>query len=120
LPGSITPLPCPTGTTFDAIDCRFAALLDDVTGAPDLGVLHDKLRTLVADAKTRFEGIPTAGNKRKAKALGKAAARKLVGFSHRVTSHAGRKAIASETTRSRLTGQADGIRGDVLAYRRTL
>src|SRR5215470_8736435 len=91
LPGSITPVPCPTGVSFDAIDCRFTTLLDDVTGAPDLGGLHDKLRTLVADAKTRFEGIPTASNTRKAKTLAKVVARKLAGFSHRVTSRAGKK-----------------------------
>jgi hypothetical protein len=110
---------CVPAVTLASIRCRLEALVEDVTAATDLGILQPKLVSLASDALARAIEAETAASARPRRNLLKAVARKLMSFSHRVRSRKGRKTIP-EATRDRLTGEADPIRTDVVALRRTI
>jgi hypothetical protein len=110
---------CASGATQVSIACRLDVLLADVTQASDLGKLGPPLVAQVTVARDRVAAIPAATTRRKRRGLAKVALKKLTAVSHRL---AGRKARAiPAATRERLqTGQADPLRVDLAAYRKSL
>lgn len=108
--------------TFASILCRLDALLATVQSAQDLGKTQTALVNGGAAARSKTqaaEGDATAGKKKPASNALKKAARKMIGFSHRLRSLSSRKKIPL-ATRNALLAEADPIRDDLKALRKQL
>jgi len=108
--------------TFASIMCRLDALLGTVQATTDLGATKTALANGVTAARSKTESAEdadTAGQKKPASNALKKAARKMIGFSHRLRSLRSRKKIPA-ATRSALLAEADPILADLEALRNQL
>ena len=113
------PSACGSTVTFAQLNCRLMALRIRVAGA-DVGKLASKLRgqLLAATAKKeQAEDKCASGDTKRARKGLKKSERKIIGFSHRVRSLNGRRAIPDAALRDELTGTADGIKDDMKTLR---
>jgi hypothetical protein len=111
-----------SGPTFPSLDCRFAALVAEVTAASDLGPLQTKLEHQFAKAKERKEGSEARcrePNLRRAKSELAKAIRKMIQIEQTLRSRQAKKSIP-KAEREALLAAADGVRTDLRTLRGAL
>ena len=97
-----TTLPCggPPVPTYESIDCRLDALIEELrAGSPLAGLQPRLLREArkARDRKLRSESANGAGNARRAKAQLRNAIRRMIGFNYALASLTGSGALPVET-----------------------
>ena len=112
----------PSGPTFRSLDCRFAALIAEVAGAPELGPLQTKLRHQLEKAKERKELSEVrcrATNLRRAKSQLAKAIRKMIQVKRTLNSRQAKRSIAI-AVRAALLAATDGLQTDLGTLRSAL
>jgi parallel beta-helix repeat protein len=117
--------PCavePVGPTFRSLNCRLAALLEQVNAATDLGTIQPRLRSLLEGAKARkdeAEGFCREPDPRRTNKRLKQSDRKVVKIGQTLRSLRARKTLP-DPLRTDLLAAADAIRGDLRALRQAV
>jgi hypothetical protein len=111
----------PSAPTFASIDCRLDALIAQLTATPDVPAkLKAALKKNLQQARDKKQQAEHATSVTRA-VLGelKQARRKMIGFSHRIRSLAGRRSIHGDTG-PMLAAAGDGISTDLKTLRDSL
>jgi hypothetical protein len=105
--------------SFVSIICRLDALTAALQAATDLGATKTPLLNGVSAARSKTQAGSAASSRKKASNALKKAARKMIGFNHRLRSLRSRKNIP-DATRAGLLAQSEPILADMKTLRKQL
>jgi hypothetical protein len=108
--------------TYESIDCRLDALIEQLEAADDLGKVKTSLlrsSTAAREKKVAAENLDPSDTKKQKKLL-KKAIRKMISYNIRIGSRNARRQITDAALRADLDAQGDSILGDLKALMRSL